>query len=166
MAREQRLSETPTLHTFPLQHHARIQVLGRLEGTHQLLVDILVLWTRRLALTLLALLREALSVALVHIYIPTSKSQLPHHRPGVIVAATDDPNVQHHDTGVESVTTPAILTHKLAPARIFHSPARRGGLGRINSPTSNSELTHHWHRVAVSPHDQRMAQTFNMTPVY
>jgi len=101
MAREQRLSETPTLHTFPLQHHARIQVLGRLEGTHQLLVDILVLWTRRLARTLLALLWEALSVALVQIYAPTSKLQLPHHRPGVIV-----PQPQRRMTQAFNITTP------------------------------------------------------------
>ena len=34
--REQRLSETPMLHKLPLQPHAWIQVLRRLEGTHQI----------------------------------------------------------------------------------------------------------------------------------
>jgi len=77
----------------------------------------------------------------------------------------NDPNVQR-DTGVESVMPLAMLANKVAPARIFHCPARRGDLGRINVPTSNLELTHHWHRVVDSPHGQRMAQTFAMTAVY
>ena len=72
------------LHKFPQQPHARIQVLGRLKRMYQIPMDALVL-RRRLAVALLAP-QEALLVALVQIDPPTSKLQLPRHRPGVGVS--------------------------------------------------------------------------------
>jgi len=76
----------------------------------------------------------------------------------------DDPNVQH-DTGVELVTAPGDPRKQSRPSTNLPLSDETGG-GWINAPTSNSELTHHWHQVIVPPHDQRMGQTFNMTPVY